>query len=219
MDDERTQLIGTADYPLDPSLATQTETCPACQAVIAPGEQFCPRCGYQRGSWRGGIEKAEAPAVEAPYYLEAPDGTRYALPLGESVLGRGEVDIQLGDGYLSRRHVKLAVTDAGVSITDLGSSNGTFIGEERLAPDTPVDLAEGASFRAGQTTLILHAGVKPAAAAEAGAPEPEPEVAAEAEPAEVSAAAEMTEEAGASGAEPGMLAPLSFLCSSMPAHG
>jgi serine/threonine protein kinase len=48
--------------------------------------------------------------------------------------GRGDtVDIQLQGGAISRRHLALELTRDGVSAEDLGSRNGSLMGERRLA--------------------------------------------------------------------------------------
>jgi len=162
MTDDSTRILGsgTAAYPLDPAAAGADEQCPHCQAIIATGEQFCPRCGYQRGSWREGEEAAPA-ATEAElpasrFSLEGSGGARYPLPAGASVVGRSdEADITISDGYISRRHARFTVGESGISIADLGSANGTFIGEERLEPEAEHDLAVGDALRLGQTELTV----------------------------------------------------------------
>src|SRR5438132_11108158 len=62
-------------------------------------------------------------------------------PIGdrrELVLGRGDdVDVIVADDSVSRRHAKLRVVD-GITLEDLGSSNGTFHGDRRLAPHETV---------------------------------------------------------------------------------
>ena len=147
MNDDRTRIIeeGTRDYPLDPAAAESAEACPHCAATIEAGKQFCPRCGYQRGTWDGGEGEASATESEAGkqagagvdkhdalFILTAADGASFPLVAGQAVIGRGDVDIKLNDGYVSRNHARLEVTEEGVSVTDLGSANGTFIGERRL---------------------------------------------------------------------------------------
>jgi pSer/pThr/pTyr-binding forkhead associated (FHA) protein len=104
--------------------------------------------------------------VVAPFYLETADGIRIPLTEGESVAGRSDVDIKLNDGYVSRKHASFSVTDGVVSITDLGSANGSFIGDEQLPAGERRDLAPGTVFRLGQTELTLVAAEQPAELAE-----------------------------------------------------
>lgn len=180
MQNDRTQLLGTDDYPLDPHAAAAAEPCPGCSSTIPPGEQFCPKCGYQRGTWAQD-DGASAPQREpSPFVLVADSGQEHALPLGEAVFGRGEVDIAVADGYLSRRHLLLTTTADSVSVQDLGSANGTFYGERRLSPDETIALSDGETLKMGQALYTLRR-IELAAP-----PEPEPE-AAEAATAEVDA--------------------------------
>ena len=49
------------------------------------------------------------------------------------VVGRAVTsDIPIYDPTISRRHAEVALTDNGVSIKDLGSSNGTFLNGARI---------------------------------------------------------------------------------------
>jgi pSer/pThr/pTyr-binding forkhead associated (FHA) protein len=70
-------------------------------------------------------------------------------------LGRGDVVLKIEDSYSSRRHAQLVVTADSVMLSDLGSSNGTFVNERKLAANAPEALADGGSFRIGNTTLAL----------------------------------------------------------------
>jgi pSer/pThr/pTyr-binding forkhead associated (FHA) protein len=60
-----------------------------------------------------------------------------------------------GDSYVSGLHCQLEVSDEVVTLTDLGSTNGTFIGDDRIEPNTPHELPAGTTFRVGQTELLL----------------------------------------------------------------
>ncbi len=70
----------------------------------------------------------------------SPDrGTRPAdaeIDVGSEVvvIGRNEAcDLVLDDGKVSAMHAELVATARGVRVRDLGSRNGTFIGETRIA--------------------------------------------------------------------------------------
>ena len=176
--DDQTRIMdeGTAIYPLDPALAQADEACPHCTTTIPAGDQFCPNCGYQRNTWAADAvaagPAAEAAATDARFQLSDPAGNTWPLPDGESVAGRSaDADITVPDGYISRRHAVFTVAGESVTVTDLGSANGTFIGEERLATDDERVLEPGGAVRLGQTELIL-AAVAPAAVEES-APEGE----------------------------------------------
>jgi pSer/pThr/pTyr-binding forkhead associated (FHA) protein len=63
-------------------------------------------------------------------------GEVFPLRLGENTLGRevGQICFP-GDRYVSARHARVDVTESGAALTDLGSSNGTFI---RVAAPTRI---------------------------------------------------------------------------------
>ncbi|MCA1690638.1 MAG: FHA domain-containing protein, partial [Actinobacteria bacterium] len=52
-------------------------------------------------------------------------GQRFEVD-GEVVVGRGDVDCVIDDAELSRRHIAVRATPAGIEIEDLGSLNGTW---------------------------------------------------------------------------------------------
>jgi DNA-binding NtrC family response regulator len=81
----------------------------------------------------------------------------FALPArGELVIGRGEeADLALEDASVSRRHVRLAIDEAGVTAEELGSANGTTIAGISLLPGAPHRLDEGASLQIGEFLLVL----------------------------------------------------------------
>jgi len=96
--------------------------------------------------------------------------TRTAITIGRSP----EVGISLPHPLISRAHAQVRLDAQGLILTDLGSSNGTFIGEERLAPNQPRILTDRMTFRIGPYQLIYQAAQpqQPAAWVE---PQSEPE--------------------------------------------
>jgi hypothetical protein len=95
----------------------------------------------------------------------APQQT-YALQLGRPLMiGRhSSHGIAFTNPRVSRDHARLVVTNGTVQITDLGSTNGTFVGEQkrRLAPHTPELLAPGEVFWIGpDIQLIVDAAQEP----------------------------------------------------------
>src|SRR5690349_12029146 len=62
-------------------------------------------------------------------------GAVHKLPeKGEVVIGRAsDADIRLNDDDISRRHARLTVAKNGdVTITDLGSTNGTYVNAAKI---------------------------------------------------------------------------------------
>ncbi|MBK8010599.1 MAG: FHA domain-containing protein [Deltaproteobacteria bacterium] len=83
-----------------------------------------------------GDSKHSRDAAEQPRLLGLDDpvrGMTFALRSGENILGRlEECDIPILDGSISRQHARLVCGPAGVSVTDLSSSNGTFLNDQRI---------------------------------------------------------------------------------------
>ena len=80
-------------------------------------------------------------------------GRRLALR-GEVTVGRADTDLELSDGEVSRVHAVLRVQPDGcVEVEDLGSTNGTYVDEKRVA-HTAV-LHPGSQLRVGSTVLRL----------------------------------------------------------------
>ncbi len=81
------------------------------------------------------------------------DGRQYNLLPGKIVeLGRGlDLDISLPEDLeVSTQHATVVFDGQYVQLQDTGSSNGTFVGEQRV---TSYQLADGERFRVGQTLL------------------------------------------------------------------
>jgi hypothetical protein len=84
-----------------------------------------------------------------------------ALATGTYTIGREASDIVLGDSNVSGRHAELSVDAAGVSIRDVGSTNGTFDATgNRLS--APLRLAPNQWVRLGES-IIMVVSVAPAA--------------------------------------------------------
>ncbi len=92
--------------------------------------------------------RAPAAACLVHIYPTGPTlGRRYAL--GEPVtIGRdAECAVHMPDGSVSRRHAALEPADDGHTVRDLGSTNGTFVNDRRLAG--PTRLRDGDYVRVG----------------------------------------------------------------------
>ena len=78
-------------------------------------------------------------------------GKMFKLDEGETVIGRSHrADIRLDDDSISRMHVKLHLNGTNVGIDDLGSSNGTWLGDQALPQFA---IAQGQEFRCGNTRI------------------------------------------------------------------
>jgi pSer/pThr/pTyr-binding forkhead associated (FHA) protein/thioredoxin reductase/ferredoxin len=87
-------------------------------------------------------------------------GTLRATPVppkGITIGRHPECGLVVDDGQVSALHCKLVVGPEGPVLTDLGSSNGTFVGEERLARDVGRLLQPGEIARVGSHLLRVRA--------------------------------------------------------------
>lgn len=85
--------------------------------------------------------------------LQGPDKGRTLKTEDETiVIGRGSDQIPLTDHTVSRRHAELRASDGGWLLTDLHSTNGTWINGVRVVK--PVRLKHGDQIRVGSTLLV-----------------------------------------------------------------
>lgn len=89
--------------------------------------------------------------------LRLANGTEYQLYAGVNTIGRRSSNqIILADAFASGRHAEITCNpDGSVILTDVGSTNGTFVNGERLAPNTPVTLTEETQFRFAKSDATL----------------------------------------------------------------
>ena len=118
--------------------------------------------------WSGRFGTGNSPASERIFVVNAslvfvlPDGSQKELPLKKSrlVVGRQEgVQIRLNTSSISRQHCEFMVDDAGLSVKDLGSSNGTFVNKRRI---TQTVLSAGDIVGIGNQVLVVRMDGAPA---------------------------------------------------------
>ncbi len=87
----------------------------------------------------------------------APEGDEFQLEL-PSVLGRSrDATLPLPHPLVSRQHCELFARDGELYVRDLGSTNGTFVGSERV---TESILDEGGLLTIGTVTFRVFFGEK-----------------------------------------------------------
>jgi hypothetical protein len=159
-----TGTTGAAKKPMtfDPvammtGVSLQRDVAHGVATEVAGTVESGPLANVAETSLLGGGETAHEGAIPAGAELAAGakpvvmlvrecDGAAYALPDAPVVLGRSQTcDITIaGNSALSRRHAQL--DPAGLTLTDLGSANGTFVDGARLAPQISMPLDIGTMF-------------------------------------------------------------------------
>ncbi len=106
-------------------------------------------------------------------------GRELRLAADRVTIGRsGQADaehIVLPEPEASRRHLRLERGPAGWTVTDLHSTNGTFLNGQRLRPHEPHPLRPGDRLAMGGAVLVVSDGGAPAAAAPPAMPPAEAE--------------------------------------------
>ena len=81
-------------------------------------------------------------------------GTRIGLTGAPVLIGRAhDSTLVLEDDYASTRHARISLQDGRWIVEDLGSTNGTYLGQRKV--DAPVPMDPGVPLRIGQTVLEL----------------------------------------------------------------
>lgn len=157
--------------------ALQPVHCPVCGTDNLPGEEFCSDCGFLLSS-----EPGEAPAeeTEAPKLVNESTGQDFWLAMGENKIGREGPDIVINDSTVSRRHARIIQDENGLTLEDLGSTNGTKVDGDRLSPGETRRLSSGQILKFGNVSLRLVIPGEPEVSVEESEAEetPQPELAA-----------------------------------------
>lgn len=108
-----------------------------------------------------------APAPQASQDLQMPEGRRLSLAILDGddagtvfrivkprvTIGRAGADLVINDSEASRQHAAVEIRDTNFTVLDLGSTNGTLVGGEKIAE--AVELYDKGEFQIGTTTLML----------------------------------------------------------------
>ncbi len=81
-------------------------------------------------------------------------GTRIGLTGAPVLIGRADDStLVLTDDYASTRHARISQQEGVWFVEDLGSTNGTYLGQHKLGGPTPLEV--GVPIRIGQTVMEL----------------------------------------------------------------
>lgn len=151
-------------------------TCPNCQNPEKPGALFCQRCGSRLSPYPQ--TRPFAPDFTEPLESQG-NGTPMiglalaisdegqVLPLSgkdEYTIGRfandqtvcPDVDLSSFFAYekgVSRLHISVKISGGTVTVTDLGSINGTYLNGNRILPYQAYPLAHGDTLTLGKLKM------------------------------------------------------------------
>jgi pSer/pThr/pTyr-binding forkhead associated (FHA) protein len=143
-------------------------SCPDCGVTVQPEDLICFRCGANLPHAPGPDDDVPTPTISQKFLsgdlqprrispvvmrITFPTGN-VDIPAGTSVLlGRDPAESLVAAAFarfdnVSRRHDTVAVDDSGhATIRDEGSTNGTFVNDDRVLPGTDVRLVDGDRIR------------------------------------------------------------------------
>ncbi len=132
------------------------------RAVLGESARAPRRIRTSRGRGYAFQGEARTPAFDAPgYWLIV--GER-VLPLrdGVNIVGReADSDVRIDGPSVSRHHARIRVSDAGLTVEDLGSMNGTFVGKRRIGDAVAID--NGDEIRFGSILAVCQRSADPTA--------------------------------------------------------
>ncbi len=116
-----------------------------------------PRRGY-RLSAKVSMDEGKDANTEGSHFWLTGAGLEFELLQGENVIGRSpDAYIRIESPRVSRLHARITVDGDTALIEDMGSKNGTFVGNTRV--DGPIPLVHGDQLRLGQLAAILSVAV------------------------------------------------------------
>lgn len=136
--------------------------------IVPPLERMMDDKGntdFHNSPWQPGGERAGS-ARTTPYFTVIEGGPPGALlqlnPKG-SWIGRSlDNGVQLIENSISRRHAYFQIDDgSGPTLTDLNSTNGTFLNGTPLPPQCPVPLKNGDRLQFGSVLMVKYAAFDP----------------------------------------------------------
>jgi len=124
-----------------------------------------PKRGYR---FVAPVAEAASPPKTGAFRL-VHEGRSYPLAAGVNLIGREPgAALCLDASSVSRRHAEIAVSAAGVTLRDLGSKNGTFVGATRV--DDRVALSDGDEIRIGTVQVQFRSAGRESTVTASGGP-------------------------------------------------
>jgi len=142
------EVVNTRAFEAQPALKARPS--PDETAIRRPGERSKPTPRPDRAA---APLKLPSDLKLSLAVIAGPDAGRiYAIDKPRVLIGREDVDFVLEDPEVSRQHAAIEVAEERVTLVDLGSSNGTLMGE---APVSEAALENQGEFTIGGSTIML----------------------------------------------------------------
>ncbi len=142
------------------SLPANAQFCHRCGTSLGPitaGSVFCVACGTQTGesSTCTGCQRPFSPSDHRFAFTTGPlAGAVFRIPEGEYYTGRKELTDR--DLSISRRHLWVQCLNGTLIISDAGSANGTYLGQQPITRPTPLVNNSQLSISGNQATYSHH---------------------------------------------------------------
>jgi serine/threonine protein kinase len=132
----------------------RVKVCPKCDHRNELSGRFCVRCGYAFVGIRPAVLRVIEP-VRAAWEMPV---RRSPLLLGRARTEEGhrpDFDMAFYDpeGYVSRRHAQILKARNGYFVTDMGSSNGTYVNDRPIPAHRPWLLRNGDRIAIGEVVI------------------------------------------------------------------
>ncbi|HMS56699.1 MAG TPA: FHA domain-containing protein [Fimbriimonadaceae bacterium] len=149
--DPNKTIMGSAPS-LNATITIKPVQCPVCKTFNPAGVMFCVECGliFDRALPEDAFG---APAIQLPVLVEQA-GREHPIRPGVTSVGR-EGDIMVADSRVSRRHAEVKSDGGRLTISDLGSTNGTTVNGTRLEQGEVLSLNQGDTLGFGGFEMVL----------------------------------------------------------------
>ena len=158
---ERSAAAQGEAAPAAPAPAVSVDPGPAARRPLRPGSDEVILAGRTPERSAPAAQPVRLPAAHKPeadesldvHYLEVDGGEpAFALEAASLKIGRSApADIVIPDKSVSREHCMLGIANDELFVTDLNSTNGTYIDGERIGRATILPV--GSELRIGQVSL------------------------------------------------------------------
>ncbi len=143
--------------PLPPSSppATGSNVCANCGAVNKARARFCASCGTPLSTADTTVARLLLRSPRATWEMQLVDDRPYHVGRRDPAQGHyPEIDLAEHDrGVASRHHARIERRGNGYTVTDTGSTNGTFLNNQRILAHTPHSLRTGDVVRVGEVEM------------------------------------------------------------------